>query len=305
MKTLFYILLTIVLLSSCKKDIVAVLHGTVHYKINFTTDTIILKKSKLDTDSLYTQFGDYITSLTPSKFTANIWTIGYVDKVFSPSNNDAQMLQYVEQNSEKLPFDDPSRIVNFSDNITVAFNPVRYGRVNNDGQFEDKQIDFTYFYFMPRYLYQEVLLPAEYGNVQLNMFSSGSIENNVLKVRHSEMLNKIFPNAQTNNGFNFFFGNTNSTFVVNPNGETVLTSENNPISDSTQALIIRSNKYTNMIYNAPVSGETIVMNGVLSFDTEDLIQVYAGADNVPYTSDDIFVYAPKFWERIYSKLEIN
>jgi hypothetical protein len=277
MKTLFYILLTIVLLSSCKKE-----SGTVIYKINFTTDKITSKSLKLETDNLYTQFGDYITSLTPSKFTASIWTVGYVDTVFSHSNNDAQMLQYMEQNSEKLPFDDLSRIVDFSENKTVTFNPILYGRMK-DGQFVDKQINFTYFYFMPIYFYQEVQLPAEYKNVQLNMFTSASVNNNVLKVRHIEMLNKILPNAK---------------------GETVLTSENNPISDATNDLIIRSNKYTNMIYNAPLSGETIVMNGVLSFDSKDLIQVYAGADNVPYTSDDIFVYAPKFWERINSRLDI-
>jgi len=299
MKTLFYILLTIVLLSSCKKE-----SGTVIYKINFTTNKITSKSLKLETDNLYTQFGDYITSLTPSKFTAGIWTVGYVDTVFSHSNNDAQMLQYMQQNSEILPWDDPSRIVDFSDNNTVTFNPSLGGRMNQDGQFVDKQIDFAYFYFMPIYFYQEVQLPPEYKNVQLNMFTSASVNNNVLKVRHIEMLNKILPNAKTIHAFNFIFGNTNSTFVVNPNGETVPTSDNNPISDATNDLIIRSNKYTNMIYNAPSSGETIVMNGVLSFDSKDLIQVYAGADNVPYTSDDIFVYAPKFWERINSRLDI-
>jgi len=211
----------------------------------------------------------------------------------------------MDQTSERLPLDDPSRIVDFSENKTVTFNPILGGRMNNDGQFVDKQIDFTYFYFMPIYFYQEVQLPAEYKNVHLNMFSSASVDNNVLKVRHSEMLSKILPNAQTLHGFNFVFGNTDSTFVVNPNKETVPTSENNPISDATIDLIIRSNKYTNMIYNAPSSGETIVMNGVLSFDSENLIQVYAGADNIPYTSDDIFVYTPKFWERIYSRLDIN
>lgn len=298
MKTLFYILLTIVLLSSCKKE-----SGTVIYKINFTTNKIISKSLKVETDNLYTQFGDYITSLTPSKFTAGIWTIGYVDTVFSHSNNNAQVLQYMEQNSEKLSWDDPSRIVDFSENKTVTFNPILYGRMK-DGQFVDKQIDFAYFYFLPTYFYQEVQLPAEYKNVQLNMFTSASVNNNVLKVRHIEMLNKILPNAKTIHAFNFVFGNTDSTFVVNPNGETVQTSGNNPISDATNDLIIRSNKYTNMIYNAPSSGETIVMNGVLSFDSKDLIQVYAGADNIPYTSDDIFVYAPQFWERINSRLDI-
>lgn len=70
-------------------------------------------------------------------------------------------------------------------------------------------------------------------------------------------------------------------------------------------LIIRSNKYTNAVYKKPSSEETIVMNGVLSFDTNGLIQVYSGADKIPYTSDDIFVYAPKFWERLSSTLEFD
>lgn len=70
-------------------------------------------------------------------------------------------------------------------------------------------------------------------------------------------------------------------------------------------LLHRSHKYSNMIYNSPAEGETIVMNGTLSFNTRDLIQVYSGADKIPYTSDDIFVYAPKFWERIYSKVDGN
>ena len=47
------------------------------------------------------------------------------------------------------------------------------------------------------------------------------------------------------------------------------------------------------------------MNGVLSFNTDGLIQVYAGADNVPYTADDVLIYAPRFWERLKSRLDIN
>jgi len=37
----------------------------------------------------------------------------------------------------------------------------------------------------------------------------------------------------------------------------------------------------------------------------NLIQVYAGADEVAYTNDDVFVYAPSFWERLNVKLEIK
>jgi hypothetical protein len=138
------------------------------------------------------------------------------------------------------------------------------------------------------------------------MFPSDSITDIVLRISQVEMLKKTFPNANTEWGFNFFFGNTDSTFVVNPNGEMIPTGVDNPMTTSPlNSLIIRSAQYTNMIYNAPLPGETVVMNGVLSFDTEGLIQVYAGVDNIAYTSDDILVYAPKFWERISSSLEVN
>jgi len=305
MKKLIYIFTFIVLFISCKKDKI----GKVLYNIKFTTEEISLKKGNLNTDSMYTQFGDYITSLTPYIFTTHIWTIGYIDKVMEWSNNSANMLQYIEQNSEKLSFNDPSRYVDFSNNNILSFDPVIYGRVNNDNLFEDPEINFKYFYFIPFSFYQEVQLPSQYQNVQLNMFPDDTIIDNVLKVKHYKMLKKIFPNANIiNNGFNiiyFIFGNTDSTFVVNENGEYVGLSENCPIADAENNLTIRSDNYVNMIFYSPINGGTVVMNGVLSFNTENLIQVYAGDDNIPYTSDDIFVYAPKYWERIYSRLDVN
>lgn len=300
MKKLVSILIAIMLLSSCGKE-----RGTVIYKMRFTTDKIALKSSESDTDSVYTHFGDYITSLTPTKFIAQIWTIGYVDTVMVPGTGNAQMLQYILQSVTHLPLNDPSRIVDFSNNVTVTFNPQITEGANNEGQFNDKQIDFIYFFFMPRYFYQIVQLPTEYNNIKLDMFPPDSLVNNVLKISQVEIMKKIFPNANTEWGFNFIFGNTDSTFVVNPNGEMIPTSVNNPVSSPLNSLIIRSSKYKNMIYNAPLDGETVVMNGVLSFDTNGLIQVYAGVDNIPYTSDDIFGYAPNFWERISSRLEVN
>jgi hypothetical protein len=215
------------------------------------------------------------------------------------------MLQYIEQNADKLSRDDPSRSIDFSDNNIVNFDPVIYGRVNNDRQFEDSQIDFKYFYFIPFYLYQELQLPPNYQNITLDMFPSGSVTENILKINHNEILRKLFPNAGTSGYLFLIFGNTDSTFVVNPNGENVGFSEDCPIAEPGHDLTIRSNKYVNMIFNQPPEGETAVMNGVLSINTQDLIQVYAGADNVPYTRDDIFVYVPRFWERISSRLDIN
>jgi hypothetical protein len=52
----------------------------------------------------------------------------------------------------------------------------------------------------------------------------------------------------------------------------------------------------------PDEGETVEMYSTISFDTENLIQVYAGFDNVPYTVDVIFVYATNYLEMISVKL---
>lgn len=297
MKTQFCILLILVMLASCENDKV----GNVHYKIRFTTNEITVNNAKsekilkLTPDDLYTNFGDYITSLTPTKFIAKIWTIGYINAVNIPANN-PQMLQYIDQNPDNLSQDDPSRIVDFSNNVTVNFtNPRVYGQTR-DGILEGKNIDFKYFYFLPYYLYQEIQLPAQYEGIQLKMFeqymgSFTTVQNNVLKTQQQPIIRKIFPNSlNTYNGPYFYFGNTDSTFVVNPNGERILLSENNPAINEdahggTGTLIIRSNQYTNAIYHAPSPNETLTMSGIVSFNTTGLIQVYAGADNVPYTRD--------------------
>jgi hypothetical protein len=310
MKAQLCVLLIILILSSCKKD-----SGIVLYKIKFTTDEITLgnaksaETKKSSFTDLYSNFGNYITSLTPIKFTAKIWTIGYCDTVMTPGTNGAQMIQYIDQNPDNLPQDDPSRMVDFSNNVTVNFdNPVVFGRLR-DGILEDKNIDFKYFYFMPYYIYQEVQLPAEYEGIALNTWlqqGAAIVENNILKTRHSPLMRPIFPNQPPTFETYFYFGNTNFTYVVNPNHEEVPTSADNPmISPSTRALLIRSNRYTNAIYSAPGANETLTMNGIVSFNTTNLIQVYAGSDNVPYTSDDVFVYAPKFWERISSRLDMQ
>ena len=308
MKKLFCLFIISLIFFSCKKD--PVKSGKVIYEINFidheisSSKGVTIQKKSLSSDR-YTQFGDYITSITPKKFTAQIWTVGYIDGVLDRSTNNANMLQYIEQNGDKLSPNDPSRSVDFSNNNIVNFSPVIYGMLNSDGQFQAAQIDFKYFYFIPYYFYQELQLPSEYQNVTLDMFPSGSVTDNILKINHNQILQKLFPNAGTIGNLYLIFGNTDSTFVVNPNGENVGFSEDCPIAEPGHDLTIRSNKYINMIFKEPGEGETAVMNGILSINTQDLIQIYAGADNVPYTHDDIIVYAPRFWERISSRLDVN
>ncbi|MBL7812183.1 MAG: hypothetical protein JNL57_08165 [Bacteroidetes bacterium] len=286
---------------ACKKKT----RVNVIYKLKFTSEEISLQRSSGSADSLYTGFGSYITSLTPSKFISLIWMVGYADRVIVPGTAEAKEISFINGNVTKVPLNDPARIVDFSNNAVVTFQPMTGSLINNEGKFLDQQINFAYFGFLPRYFYQIVQLPPEYNGIKPDMFPADSIENNVLKIDQVAMIKKVFPNANTGWGFNFYLGNTDSTFVANPNGEMIPgASKDNPMSNSPlNSLIIRSHKYKAMLYKAPVDKETVTMEGSLSFNTTHLIQIYAGADNVPYTKDDVFVYAPRFWERISSRLD--
>ena len=108
-----------------------------------------------------------------------------------------------------------------------------------------------------------------------------------------------YPNQQP---WAYFFGNSDSTYLVNQ--EQI----NHPISEEFpfgEKFFIRSNAFQPVTVKMPNSGQTIEMYSTIGFDSENLIQVYAGKDNVPYTQDDVFVYAPKYWERLYVNLEVN
>ena len=40
-----------------------------------------------------------------------------------------------------------------------------------------------------------------------------------------------------------------------------------------------------------------------ALNSRNLIQVYAGRDNIPYTFDDVFLYRPQFYDRFEVKVE--
>jgi len=68
---------------------------------------------------------------------------------------------------------------------------------------------------------------------------------------------------------------------------------------------IRSHRYTLITVTMPEASESIEMYSAISFINDDLIQVYAGNDGVAYTGDDMFSYAPRYWERVVVRLELR
>lgn len=308
MKTTFWFLITAFLLLGCDKDKV---NGNIRHRVQYTTAKTDLKTAANPTDSRYTQFGDYIKSVTPYKFTSKINIMCYQDN-WDNSANDSHMISYVDGHDND-PRYEIATYADFSNNQEVEITPILYSSDMMDGVFKQKEVTFEYFNFCPYYLYQEVEIPIQYKDITINQFNESYNERyyndsvksgNILKIKHIPFITRLFPYG---NGYPwaYVFGNTDSTFVYNKEGKAVPNSEHWPFGGSTINPIIRSNKYIAKTVTMPTGGNTIEMVSKISFDTENLIQIYAGQDNIPYTSDDIFLYAPNYWERLLVKLEIK
>jgi hypothetical protein len=70
--------------------------------------------------------------------------------------------------------------------------------------------------------------------------------------------------------------------------------------------IVRSQSYNPVTFiPSDKSNKTTLINATLSFDYSNLIQVYAGNDNIPFTKDDMFLYAPNFFNRFTVNMTIE
>ena len=100
----------------------------------------------------------------------------------------------------------------------------------------------------------------------------------------------------------FYFGMTDKTTFLS-NGTLI------PLSPDTNFEMLTpclwSSRFKEYEITPASNGETITTISTIGFDNENLIQIYAGADNFPYTSDDIIVYAPNFGERIYVNTQVE
>ena len=308
MKTTFYFLIISSLLLGCSKDRA---NGDIRHRVQYTTSKADLKTMGNNADGRYTQFGDYITSITPYKFTSKINIMCYQDN-WDITDKSTHTISYVDGH-ENDPRYEIATYADFSNNQEVEITPILYSTDKIGDIFEQKEVTFKYFNFCPYYLYQEVEIPNEYKDITINQFNEFYNERyycdsvkfgNILKIKHVPFITKLFPFG-SGYPWAYVFGNTDSTFVYNKEGKTVPASEHWPFGGSTINPIIRSNKYIAKTVTMPTGGETIEMVSTISFDTENLIQIYAGQDNIAYTSDDIFLYAPNYWERLNVKLEIK
>jgi hypothetical protein len=310
MKRAIYLLI-IVFLYGCSKNEGGKLVCSMTYNLTSQTSELIKKKSlsiskAYSTNDRYTQFGDYIASITPSVF-----IIKFLDlRLCSAWENQMNNLAIIDNND--FSWSSTERIADFSNNATVNMNIS--GTIKKD-------LEMIYLVSVPMFYYQEFELPEQYysfnvdsglNNLTYLSFGGNNIdyptanggiggikEGCLVKGSNSPLTAPIFDGNWTGFDGNFpeiphitVFGNTDSTFIFSSDG----ISKDDPMGCA--EVIIRSNKFNSIKLQAIPEGETKTITGVMTFDTNGLIQIYAGKDNIPYTSDDIFVYVPRYWERI-------
>lgn len=306
MKSTILFILTIILFLSCRKE-----PGKLKYKARFNTDYVKVKTGEDDT--LFTIFGDYVTSITPKHFSCKMSMLMFQD-MYDSQNPACHMISYVDGHDND-PNYEIAAYADFSGNQEVEFNPILYSTDMRDGIFEQKFIDFRFLTFSPIYFKHEFEIPYEYLNL-LNennfMLSNSEFQVDTLNQKIHVNTQKDFSYAAIHGnanamptGFTLVLGNTDSTYIYNYAGIDLSESSRFPFWNQTWMNVIRSHKYENLLITMPDKGEISTMYSTISFYNQNLIQIYAGNDNIPYTIDDVIVYAPRFWNRIFVKLEMK
>lgn len=289
MKYLFFIIVGIFLFLGCKKE----KYGNTRQKIRVTTDAYngILKSSQKVNEYTYTQFGDLITTITPSSFIGELTAVRFHDDTIH-GNLGGSFMTIAGLSVGNISVD-------FTNNATVSVIPVINGDLieNPDGQGASFREAVTFkFLWVGMGLKQVIELPAEYTNVQLNQFYPGFSQRvgNILTTELKPLYEPINELSQLNNGIAIYFGMTDSTYVTE-----------GTILGNSWSRYIRSSHFKEWTMTPPLPEQTKTYISTIGFPNENIIQIYAGADNIPYTSDDIIVMEPKFWERIYVDVTEN
>ncbi len=303
MKNIF-LLLIFILLTGCRKEGLDLIFRTIYTSTANKSED--LKKGstvKNDPPGYYTQFGDFVGTITPKKVTANFNTIRYIDR----KNTDPGMQTMMEIISVNWPFEDKRRLADFTNGNTIEVVPEIWGNIDNDGWFVDENITLKYLAIIPTSFNFEYDLPDQFTGVGIEP-ANYMREGNTIKCDMHHLLRKIqTENFDYGHGIflnGFVFGETDASYIVSQN--------NIPEWDITEFIsmaqphsVARSGNYTCPVLTPPARGKSKIITTTVSFDSQDLIQQYSGWDNIPYTFDDIFVMQPKFWDRFNIRIDQN
>ncbi len=303
MKKTIGILLLALLIVTCKKD----KYGKMKYIAKFSAFSSKSPKKPAGGDTTHTIFGDYIMSITPTRFACNARMFIFQDH-YDQSDPTCHMIAFIENTNMNL---------DFSENAEIEFKPTLHSTDIMYDIFEQKEVDFRFISFSS-YLYtQEFELPKNYleqvknkklWGLQGSTFDYQSDTNKIKVSSANTMLyyKALHGNSQNKpTGFEIVFGSTDSSYIYMYNGTDLPEEKRFPFWNQSDMVIIRSNNFKTQKIVMPGKDQTYTMYSTLSFNLDNLIQVYTGRDKLPYTEDDEFVYAPNFWNRLNVNLEMK
>ncbi|HOS83283.1 MAG TPA: hypothetical protein PK199_00055 [Bacteroidales bacterium] len=264
-------------------------------------------KSESTSESMYEQYyeyGDFIQYISPSKVTAKFNSIRYVDR----KESQAGMQTMVDVISVNWPSDDARRFADFTNGSTVEVIPQMWGNIDNDGWFVEDTIRLRYLLILPDAFKFEFDYPAELPMYEYNTWPNifKRTGNTVICDMHYLLQRTQHQAYDYEYGIflkGFVFGGTDTSFIATQSQSAADIFD--LISMAQPHSVARSGNYECPILTPPVKRQSKIITTYITFNSENIIQHYAGYDNIAYTSDDMFVLEPKFWDRFDVIIEQN
>jgi hypothetical protein len=302
-----FIIFVLFLLLGCSKEGLDVTFRTI-YSSSIPGHNVKKAKTLLKSfPETFYQLGDLVQTITPTKVTAKINTIRYIDR----KNTDPGMQTMVELISVNWPFDDARRFADFTNGNTVEVIPQMWGNIDNDGWFVEDTIRLGYLSILPDQFTFEFEYPADlpmypaYGLPSNALIRTG---NTVTCDMHYFLYRIKNPAYDYEHGIflkGFVFGGTDSTYITTQAQAESTNDVFDLVSMSQPHSVARSGNYDSSLLTPPPKGKSKIITTYIAFNSNNIIQHYAGYDNIPYTVDDVFVLEPKFWDRFNIVIDQN
>lgn len=211
-----YIIFVIMLLLGCSKEGLDVTFRTIYSSSNPIHN---VKKAKVLQKSYpepFYQLGDLVQTITPTKVTAKINTIRYVDRKLT----DPGMQTMVELISVNWSLDDDRRFADFTNGNMVEVIPQMWGNIDNDGWFVEDTIRLRYLSILPDQFTFEFEYPADLPMYPAYGLPSNALNrtgNTVTCDMHYLLYRIKNPAYDYGHGIflkGFVFGGTDSTYIT-------------------------------------------------------------------------------------------
>lgn len=212
--------------------------------------------------------------------------------------------------SPNYDMDDPRCFADFTNGNIVEVIPEMYGNIGNDGWFADEEIHLIYLGVFLHYMLFYYNLPPQYNDVDLmldhfyghgmNFIRPPGFTDAAMREGNRMASTNFYFLQHEYNGIGFgprsvVFGGTDSSYVVSP--QNIPPGEVSSLISMGIGDVARVGNYTYQVLTHPGKGKQKVISTTISFNYDNIIQYYAGKDNIPYTYDDVFVLVPHFWTR--------